>query len=63
LLACQRAKSRPAGELGFQFLDGPDTPKPEKLPVARLKAKRRASPRPKGDGMRGSVPKVPLIKA
>ena len=50
-------------KLGFQFLDGPVTPKPEKLPVARPKAKRRASPRPpKGDGMRGSVPKVPLIK-
>jgi len=52
--------------LGFQFLEGPITPKPEKLPqVAKPKAKRRSSPRPKpkGDGKRGSVPKVPLIKA
>jgi ATP-dependent Clp protease ATP-binding subunit ClpA len=58
-------------KLGFQFLEGPVTPKPEKLP-ARAKAKRRASPRPrppkgdKGDGnggKRSSVPKVPLIKA
>jgi ATP-dependent Clp protease ATP-binding subunit ClpA len=51
-------------KLGFEFLDGPVTPKPEKLP-ARPKAKRRASPRPKpkADGKRGSVPKVPLIKA
>ena len=45
-------------KLGFQFLDGPITPKPEKLP-ARPKAKRRP-PRPKPK--RGSVPKVPLAK-
>jgi ATP-dependent Clp protease ATP-binding subunit ClpA len=53
-------------KLGFEFLDGPVTPKPEKLPAVRPKAKRRASPRPKpkGDGgKRGTVPKVPLIKA
>jgi ATP-dependent Clp protease ATP-binding subunit ClpA len=52
-------------KLGFEFLEGPVTPKPEKLP-ARPRPKRRASPRPKpkGDGgKRGSVPKVPLIKA
>ena len=50
-------------KLGFEYLDGPITPKPEKLPA--VKAKRRSSPRPKpkGDGgKRGSVPKVPLIK-
>ena len=53
-------------KLGFEYLDGPITPKPERLPVARPKAKRRASPRPKpkGDGgKRSNVPKVPLIKA
>jgi ATP-dependent Clp protease ATP-binding subunit ClpA len=53
-------------KLGFEYLDGPVTPKPEKLPVARPKAKRRSSPRPKpkGDsGKRGTVPNVPLIKA
>ena len=52
-------------KLDFEFLEGPVTPKPEKLP-ARPRPKRRASPRPKpkGDGgKRGSVPKVPLIKA
>ena len=40
-------------KLGFEFLEGPVTPKPEKLPDVRPKAKRRASPRPrppKGDG-------------
>jgi ATP-dependent Clp protease ATP-binding subunit ClpA len=46
-------------KLGFQFLEGPVTPKPEKLPVVRPK-RRRASPRPKPK--RGSVPKVPLAK-
>jgi ATP-dependent Clp protease ATP-binding subunit ClpA len=55
-------------KLGFEFLDGPITPKPEKIPAVRPKAKRRASPRPKakgdsGGGKKGSVPKVPLIKA
>jgi ATP-dependent Clp protease ATP-binding subunit ClpA len=52
-------------KLGFEYLDGPVTPKPEKIPAVRPKAKRRASPRPKpkGDGgRRGTVPKVPLIK-
>ena len=47
-------------KLGFEFLDGPITPKPEKLPAVP-KAKRRSSPRPKAK--RSSVPKVPLIKA
>src|SRR5476651_409577 len=47
-------------KIGFEFLDGPVTPKPEKLPATQLKAKRRASPRPKAK--RSSVPKVPLAK-
>jgi ATP-dependent Clp protease ATP-binding subunit ClpA len=47
-------------KLGFEFLDGPVTPKPEKLPAVVRKSKRR-SPRPKAK--RSSVPKVPLIKA
>jgi ATP-dependent Clp protease ATP-binding subunit ClpA len=46
-------------KLGFQFLDGPVTPKPEKLPVTRPKAKRRS---PRSKPKRGSVPKVPLAK-
>jgi ATP-dependent Clp protease ATP-binding subunit ClpA len=60
-----------AGEkLGFEFLDGPITPKPEKLPEPRKKRRppqRRSRPSgPKGSGGpangRGSVPKVPLVK-
>ena len=52
--------------LGFEYLDGPITPKPEKIPVRRPRAK-RSTPRkpkppsgPKGGGGHGSVPKVPL---
>ena len=58
-------------KLGFEFPDGPVTPKPEKIPVA-TKAKRKSGSRrskPSGSGddggpppPRGSVPKVPLVK-
>ncbi len=59
-------------KLGFEYPDGPVTPRPEKLPEPRRAKKRRASPRrkPPGGGpggnsppRRGSVPKVPLVKA
>jgi ATP-dependent Clp protease ATP-binding subunit ClpA len=61
-------------KLGFEFVEGPVTPKPEKIPPAVAKPKRRppSARRPKpsgprsggeGDGKpRGSVPKVPLVK-
>jgi len=59
-------------KLGFEYPDGPITPRPEKLPEPRRAKKRRTSPRrkPPGSGpggnsppRRGSVPKVPLVKA
>ncbi len=58
-------KDETAGDkLGFEFLDGPVTPKPEKLPDAAQAKRKRRPPRSKGDGKgdgkRGSVPKVPL---
>jgi ATP-dependent Clp protease ATP-binding subunit ClpA len=62
-----------AEKLGFEYLDGPVTPKPERLPEPRQSKPRRRPPGargskppgPKGDGggeppRRGSVPKVPL---
>jgi len=59
-------------KLSFEYLDGPVTPKPEKIPQpAGAKPKRRPPsgrrkpPGPKGDDdppRRGSVPKVPLVK-
>src|SRR5438309_2111685 len=54
-----------AEKLGFEYLDGPVTPKPEKIREAKPK---RRSPRRKpsgpkgGSAPRGSVPKVPLVK-
>jgi ATP-dependent Clp protease ATP-binding subunit ClpA len=59
-------------KLGFDFVEGPVTPKPEKLPDKQSKPRRRAGPRqnkppgPKGGGddtRRSPVPKVPLVKA
>jgi ATP-dependent Clp protease ATP-binding subunit ClpA len=55
-----------AEKLGFEYLDGPITPKPEKIPEAKRKRRspRRKPSGPKGGGPspRGSVPKVPLVK-
>jgi ATP-dependent Clp protease ATP-binding subunit ClpA len=59
-----------AEKLGFEYLDGPVTPKPEKIPERGGKPKRRGPRRktsgPRGDdgpsSPRGSVPKVPLVK-
>jgi ATP-dependent Clp protease ATP-binding subunit ClpA len=63
-------------KIGFEYPDGPVTPKPEKLPLARKPKPRRRSATarkmkfsgPKGGGddgppHRGSVPTVPLVKA
>jgi ATP-dependent Clp protease ATP-binding subunit ClpA len=55
-------------KLAFEYLEGPITPKPEKIPEAKPKRRspRRKSSGPKGSGgppsPRGSVPKVPLVK-
>jgi ATP-dependent Clp protease ATP-binding subunit ClpA len=65
------AKDEADGDkLGFEYVEGPVTPKPEKLPEPnRAKPKRRTSMKrskpaaSKGEGdaaRRGSVPKVPL---
>jgi ATP-dependent Clp protease ATP-binding subunit ClpA len=45
-------------KLGFEFVEGPVTPKPEKLPGSK---KRAASKKPKGDGPSGGT-KEPLVK-
>jgi ATP-dependent Clp protease ATP-binding subunit ClpA len=58
-------------KLGFEFLEGPVTPKPEKVPEKRARKPRKPSarkkPGPKDDGggdppRGGTVPKVPLVK-
>jgi ATP-dependent Clp protease ATP-binding subunit ClpA len=58
-------------KLGFEYLDGPVTPKPEKVPEKRVRSSKPRGPRkPKPSGPKnsggpkgGSVPKVPLVKA
>jgi ATP-dependent Clp protease ATP-binding subunit ClpA len=63
-------------KLDFEYLDGPITPKPEKIPDASPRGKRRggsarrgkpSGPKDEGgggqsSGGRSSVPKVPLVK-
>jgi ATP-dependent Clp protease ATP-binding subunit ClpA len=63
------AKDEQAGTemLGFEYLDGPITPKPERIPGGpKPKRARRKSPKPKGGPSgpsgRGALPKVPLVK-
>jgi ATP-dependent Clp protease ATP-binding subunit ClpA len=58
-----------ADKLAFEYLDGPVTPKPEKIPEVKPKRRspRRKPSGPKGDGgpsspPRGSVHKVPLVQ-
>jgi ATP-dependent Clp protease ATP-binding subunit ClpA len=54
-----------AEKLGFEYLEGPVTPKPEKIPTKpKRRSPRRRPSGPKGGGPspRGSVPKVPLVK-
>ena len=56
--------------LNFEYVDGPVTPKPEKIPETSGAKQKRRAPRRKpsrgGDNgppsPRGSVPKVPLVK-
>jgi len=48
-------------KIGFEFVEGPVTPKPEKLPGAR---KRKPKPGgPNGGGSKGPASKGPLVKA
>jgi ATP-dependent Clp protease ATP-binding subunit ClpA len=54
-------------KLGFEFLDGPITPKPERIPGGpKPKRARRKPPKPKGGPSgpsgRGALPKVPLVR-
>jgi ATP-dependent Clp protease ATP-binding subunit ClpA len=61
--------------IGFEYLEGPVTPKPEKVTPKKKRAPRAAKPKPKkpgGEGGGGSsspkpggspVPKVPLVRA
>jgi ATP-dependent Clp protease ATP-binding subunit ClpA len=58
-------------KLGFEYLDGPVTPKPESIPGGPKPKRARRKPKPKGGGGsggpssgggRGSLPRVPLVR-
>jgi len=53
-------------KLGFEFLDGPITPKPERIPGEPKPKRARRKPKPKGGPSgpsgRGALPKVPLVR-
>jgi ATP-dependent Clp protease ATP-binding subunit ClpA len=51
-------------KIGFEFVEGPVTPKPEKLPVARKRKPKPGGPNNGGGGggSKGPAPKGPLVK-
>jgi ATP-dependent Clp protease ATP-binding subunit ClpA len=56
LVKDEAATETGAEKIGFEFLEGPVTPKPEKLPISR---KRKTKP----GGSKGSASRGPLVKA
>jgi ATP-dependent Clp protease ATP-binding subunit ClpA len=68
VLVPDEASTEGRNKIGFEFVEGPVTPKPEKLPGTR---KRTTSRRPKsggpngggGGGSKGPTSKGPLVKA
>jgi ATP-dependent Clp protease ATP-binding subunit ClpA len=58
LLADEPVLGIPQEKIGFEFLDGPVTPKPEKLPSAKKRGSAKKNPK-----HGGSAPKAPLVKA
>jgi len=52
-----------AEKIGFEYVEGPVTPKPEKLPGARKRsAPRKPKPGGPGGGPKGPASKGPLVK-
>jgi ATP-dependent Clp protease ATP-binding subunit ClpA len=49
-------------KIGFEYLDGPITPKPEKLPGARKRSAPRKPKSPPSGGPKGPATKGPLVK-
>jgi ATP-dependent Clp protease ATP-binding subunit ClpA len=50
-----------ADKIGFEFVEGPVTPKPEKLPGARKRKPKSGGPG--GGGAKSPTSKGPLVKA
>ena len=49
-------------KIGFEFVEGPVTPKPEKLPVSRKRKPKPGGPNGGGGGSKGPASKGPLVK-
>ena len=52
-------------KIGFEYVEGPVTPKPEKLPGARKRSTVPRKPKPSGPsgGSKGPASRGPLVKA
>ena len=60
VLVADEAGAEAGGEkIGFEYVEGPVTPKPEKLPGAR---KRKPKPSGPGGGSSGPASRGPLVK-
>jgi ATP-dependent Clp protease ATP-binding subunit ClpA len=55
------AKDEAKDKIGFEFVEGPVTPKPEKLPGARKRKPKSGGPN--GGGSKGPASRGPLVKA
>jgi ATP-dependent Clp protease ATP-binding subunit ClpA len=50
-------------KIGFEFVEGPVTPKPEKLPMSRKRKPPKPSGPNGGGGSKGPASRGPLVKA
>ena len=64
LVKDEAAAEAGAEKIGFEYVEGPVTPKPEKLPGARKRtAPRKPKPSgPSGGGSKGPASRGPLVK-
>ena len=62
VLVKDEAAGEDAEKIGFDFLEGPVTPKPEKLPVARKRKPKPSGPNGGGGGSKGPASRGPLVK-
>jgi ATP-dependent Clp protease ATP-binding subunit ClpA len=61
VLLKDEANADDKGKIGFEFVEGPVTPKPEKLPGTRKRSSAPRKPKP-GGGSKGPASRGPLVK-
>jgi ATP-dependent Clp protease ATP-binding subunit ClpA len=62
VLVKDEASAAGTDKIGFEFVEGPVTPKPEKLPVSRKRKPKSSGPNG-GGGPKGPASRGPLVKA